>query len=289
MCPYPRSSAFVPVLTATLLLISCDEATAQKSRLYEFGPDAAELAPSRPAVRARAAASPIEMAGVRGRPCVLLSARELRLPPPPDDRATARELRALRTLVAGDDPAALALIRYWDAGFPADPWRARLADIAREDDVHPVAEARALALMDVAIHDVLIAAWDSKLAHRRPRPDELDGRLDSEVVVSAGPSYPSEHAAVAGAAAGILSWIFPAHAHRLSVAAEEAAWSRVTAGAVFPSDARAGLDLGRAVAQRVMEAASLADLGRECGLSSTPEGQSAAVQEPNPAMRSRMP
>jgi membrane-associated phospholipid phosphatase len=276
-------------LTAALLLISCDEVVAQKSRLYEFGPDAAELAPSRPAVRPRAAASPVEMANVRGRPCVLLSARELRLPPPPDDRATARELRELRTLLAGDDHATIALIRYWEAGFPADPWRARLAAIAGEDAVHPVERARALALLEVAVHDVLIAAWDSKLAHRRPRPDELDGWLESEVLVPAIPSYPSEHAAVAGAAAGILSWIFPEHAHRLSVAAEEAAWSRVTAGAVFPSDARAGLDLGRAVAQRVMDAASLADLDRECGHPSVREGKSAAVQQLDPVVRPSMP
>jgi hypothetical protein len=72
--------------------------------------------------------------------------------------------------------------------------------------------------------------------------------------VPALPSHPSDHAVVAGAAAGILSWIFPAYAHPLSVAAEEAAWSRVAAGAAFPSDARAGLSLGRAVAQRVIEA-----------------------------------
>ena len=111
----------------------------------------------------------------------------------------------------------------------------------------------------------LIAAWDSKLVHRRPRPEELDGQLDPEVVVPSVPSYPSEHAVVAAAAAGILASLFPAHADRLAATAEEAAWSRVAAGAVFPSDARAGLNLGRAVALRVIEVARIEAPGRECG------------------------
>ena len=258
-----RRPALVVSMAAVLLAIACAEATAQRSRLYEFGPDAAELAPARPAVRARHDVSPTEAASANSRPCVLVSPRELRLPPPPDDRATAWELRELRRLVVGDDPVTLAVIRYWDSGFPADPWYAWLGGIALDDTVEPAERGRARALLDVTIHDALIAAWDSKLAHRRPRPDELDGRLDPEVVVPAVPSYPSEHAVVAGAAAGILAWIFPRHAHPLSVAAEEAAWSRVAAGAAFPSDARAGLSLGRAVARRVMEAHSVSDA--ECG------------------------
>ena len=254
----PRRPALVVSLTAALLAIACAEATAQRSRLYEFGPDAVELAASRPAVRARSGASPIDAAS--GPPCVLAAPHELRLPPPPDDRATTRELRELRKRISGDDPVAVAAIRYWDTGFPSDPWHARLAGIALDDSVEPAERVRARALVDVAIHDALIAALDSKLAHRRPRPDELDGRLDPEVVVPAAPSYPSEHAVVAGAAAGILSSIFPVHANGLLVAAEEAAWSRVAAGAAFPSDVRAGLALGRAVAGRVMEAHSVAGL-----------------------------
>ena len=258
---HPCRPALVVSMTAALLAIACVEATAQRSRLYEFGPDAPELSPLRPAVRTRPPTAPIDAAG--GPPCVLVSPRELRVPSPPDDRATSRELRELRKLMTGDDPAALAVIRFWDTGFPSVPWHARLGGIALEDSVEPAERARARALLDAAIHDALIAALDSKLAHRRPRPDELDGRLDPEVSVPAVPSYPSEHAVVAGAAAGILSWIFPRHAHPLWVAAEEAAWSRVAAGAAFPSDARAGLSLGRAVAQRVMEAQGVSDV--ECG------------------------
>ena len=108
-------------------------------------------------------------------------------------------------------------------------------------------------MLNIAINDALIAAWDSKYAYRRPRPSELDARLVPEVTVPRSPSYPCEHAVAAGAAAGILTHLFPAHAESFAAAAHEAAWSRVVAGAVYPSDSKAGLALGRAVAARVIE------------------------------------
>jgi membrane-associated phospholipid phosphatase len=107
--------------------------------------------------------------------------------------------------------------------------------------------------MNVAIHDALIAAWDSKYAYNRKRPHEVDPRIAPVVTVPRSPSYPCEHSVAAGAAATVLAHLFPQEAQRLGQAAEEASHSRVTAGAVFPSDARAGLDLGRAVAGRVLE------------------------------------
>jgi hypothetical protein len=260
-----RRPALIAGLVTALLAIACGEALAQKSRLYEFGPDAVELLPRRPAERTtRPPADPIQRM-VDRRPCVLASTAELRLPPPPDDRSTAAELRELKKLMAGDDPTAIAQIRYWDTGALAAPWRDLLAGIGLEDGLEPAEKARGLLLMQIAIHDGLIAAWDSKLVHRRPRPDELDGRLAPEVAVPAVPSYPSEHAVVAAAAAGILAFLFPAHADRLAVTAEQAAWSRVAAGAVFPSDARAGLGLGRAVALRVIEVAKIEEPSHECG------------------------
>ena len=46
----------------------------------------------------------------------------------------------------------------------------------------------------------------------------------------------------------------------LAAAAHEAAWSRVVASAVYPSDAQAGLVLGRAVAAQVIEHARITAL-----------------------------
>jgi hypothetical protein len=51
----------------------------------------------------------------------------------------------------------------------------------------------------------------------------------------------------------VLAHLFPTEGKRFADAAEEAARSRVMAGVVYPSDTRAGLDLGKAVAARVIE------------------------------------
>src|SRR5262249_18776179 len=87
----------------------------------------------------------------------------------------------------------------------------------------------------------------------RPRPAELDPDLDTMVSTPASPSYPSEHAAVARAAATVLAYLYPDDAEALLALADEAAQSRVDAGVQFPSDVSAGLDLGLSVGQLVVE------------------------------------
>jgi membrane-associated phospholipid phosphatase len=113
---------------------------------------------------------------------------------------------------------------------------------------------RSVVMLNVALHDAMVAAWDSKYAHNRRRPSEADPQLTTAVAVPRSPSYPCEHSVAAGAAAAVLSELFPKDAARFAAAAEEASRSRVLAGVARPSDAQAGLSLGRAVAARVIGA-----------------------------------
>ena len=112
--------------------------------------------------------------------------------------------------------------------------------------------ARHVALVNVAIYDATIAAWDSKYVYRRPRPGSGDPSFTTAVAPSPTPSYPDEHAVTAAAAAGVISYLFPQDAGRFRSLAAEAAQSRVIAGVAYPSDAEAGLKLGQAVAERVI-------------------------------------
>jgi hypothetical protein len=105
------------------------------------------------------------------------------------------------------------------------------------------------------MHDATVAAWDSKFAHRRPRPSAVDPAVAPVVAVPGSPSYPAEHAAVGAAAAEVLGYFFPDRADALRAAAAEAAGSRVLAGVQYPSDAAAGLELGRRVAGFALERA----------------------------------
>jgi PAP2 superfamily len=107
----------------------------------------------------------------------------------------------------------------------------------------------------VAIYDATVAAWDTKYTYRRPRPGMADPRLATAVETPRSPSYPSEHAVVAAAAAQVLAYLFPDDAQALMAQAAEAARSREHAGVQYPSDTAAGLQLGRQVAELVIERA----------------------------------
>ena len=102
------------------------------------------------------------------------------------------------------------------------------------------------------MYDATIAAWDSKYLYNRARPSEVDSSLTTMVPTPRSPSYPSEYGAVAGAASEILAYLYPAETQSLRELAEEATRSRLYARVEFPSDYSAGLQLGRAVAAKVI-------------------------------------
>lgn len=184
---------------------------------------------------------------------VLTSGSELRRAPPPDRAATEVEISALKAMEAKRDAAGLALIAYWNAGDPAFRWNQMAIDeTGRRGIPHPVG-SRDVALMQVAIYDAMVATWDSKYAFNRPHPSEVDASLRSVLPNPASPSYPSEHAAAAGAASEVLAWLFPDRAEFFRGEAEAAGLSRQLAGVHYPSDVDAGLALGRAIAARVIE------------------------------------
>jgi PAP2 superfamily len=250
MRPRDRRLVIVAVAAALLGGLGSNEASAQRTRLLEFGPDAIEIPAPRRAVPVTVpAVEPSE----KERPWVLTSPSALRLPPPPGEHESARERRALRKLAAGENADALERVRFWDVRSPAQRWREMLVGLIAQTELGNDVARHAAALLESALHDAHLAAWDSKRAYRRLPPSELDARLVPEVAISGAPSYPCEHAVIAGTAAAILGFLFPAEADRLAAAAHEAAWSRVVASAVYPSDVEAGLVLGRAVAALVID------------------------------------
>src|SRR5215475_15731536 len=107
---------------------------------------------------------------------VLASGSELRLPAPPDRAATQAELAEIKALAARRDAAALDQISYWDAGWPGYRW----IDIGMSSGLEQIStvggfgQYRLVTLLSVAMYDATVAAWDSKYAHNRPRPSELD-------------------------------------------------------------------------------------------------------------------
>jgi membrane-associated phospholipid phosphatase len=185
---------------------------------------------------------------------VLSSPTDIPVPPPPDkdsDQAKAEE-RELRDFVARRTPEVADFVGKWEGvGEPVSaPWMEMALEFISARAKDPPASSRAYALLSVAAYDAMVATWHYKYQYKREAPDVVDYLSEP----GPDPSYPSEHAAIAGAASKVLAYLFPERpALRLDEAAEQAAESRVFAGANYRSDVTAGLDLGRAVGDRVVE------------------------------------
>jgi membrane-associated phospholipid phosphatase len=183
---------------------------------------------------------------------VIPSGSAMRLPAPPASDVTATELQWVKDCVSRRDQTVLNTIHYWDAGAPAYRWMQLALQYVVNSTLAGPQQTRALALVAAAVSDATIAAWESKYAYNRQHPSSLDAATAPVVAVPQSPSYPSEHAVAAGAAAAVLSYLFPDQAAKLSDMAYQAAISRVMAGVAFPSDALSGLNLGQSVGQAVV-------------------------------------
>ena len=100
-----------------------------------------------------------------------------------------------------------------------------------------------MALLSVAIYDATVAAWDSKYAYNRLRPTVFDPSLMVALPNPQSPSYPSEHATVAGAASTVLAYLFPDRADDFKARARESAQVWVQAGLQYPSDVASTLGI----------------------------------------------
>jgi membrane-associated phospholipid phosphatase len=180
------------------------------------------------------------------------SGKDYRVPPPPDAAATTYELQWLHDFVGQSDPSIAPEINFWDAGSPAYRWIDLISTRFLQGQPSSAYPHRVYAYVAMAMYDATVATWDSKYAYNRPRPSVADPTLQTVLPTPQSPSYPSEHAATAAAAAGVLSYFFPNEADYFERLAEGAGRSRLHAGLQYPSDYFAGLDLGRQVAARVI-------------------------------------
>ena len=191
---------------------------------------------------------------------VLGSPTDVIVPPPPakgSDQADA-DLDAVKDMVAQRTPEVRATVEKWNGPLPTKPWTEVSFDFVSKSAKNPPLSSRNYALVHVAMYDAVVAAYHWKYVHRAEAPD-----VETLVPPGADPSYPSEHAALAGAASRVLAHLYPTQsALRLDEMADEAADSRVQAGTNTPSDVAAGLALGRGVADKVIAYAKADGAGK---------------------------
>lgn len=183
--------------------------------------------------------------------------------------------------------------RFWadELGSPTTPgrWNKIATDLAIEENFSSERTVELLTVLNIAMADAAIIAWDAKLYYNGWRPvtairladtdgnatTEPDLRWSSYIKSPPFPEYPSGHATLSGAAQTVLeSWFgtersfvhsnhdLPLQYHQGAVirrygsiaeAAEEAAESRLLGGIHFRFSNQAGLDAGRLLGKYVLE------------------------------------
>lgn len=182
---------------------------------------------------------------------VLASPQEITVPPPPGagtDQAKA-DMDEVKRLAKDRTPAVKEVVTKWNGPVAFQPWTTTAYDFVASQDKNPPLSTRNYALLHVAMYDALVASYYWKAQYNVDPPKGVDTLIPA----GADPAYPSEHAAMAGAAARVLTYLYPKEAGlRLDEMADEAARSRVQAGVNTTSDVEAGLTLGQAVADKVI-------------------------------------
>ena len=174
-------------------------------------------------------------------------------PPPafgsPAFTAAVAEVRGIAdTRTARQD----SIAKFWALGtgsLIAGYWNSTAAGLIERKRMREREAAQALALMNAAAMDGLIACADGKFAYWLLRPSQADPAISLAIGLPNFPSYPSNHACFSGSAAYVLGGLFPAEAQRLEQLAYEAGMSRVYGGIHYRFDSDAGLGLARKIAQ----------------------------------------
>lgn len=180
----------------------------------------------------------------------ITSAKDFRLNPPTSYK---EEIAQVLSQQKNLNTAGLQEIMYWNAGAPGYRWQKMMGNFYMNDTSNSGVLVLANMLLSVATYDATIAAWDTKYAFNRPRPSVADKRIKVFVPKSENPSYPCEYSVAAGVAAAIFSHFIPGMADSINRLAQQLMASRVSSGAAFPSDTRAGFELGKRIAEKEIE------------------------------------
>ena len=166
--------------------------------------------------------------------------------PPPSTSSTEmkEDLAAVKNATENLSREQLAIALKWNDGAgtatPPGHWNAIASDYVRDARFSEVRAARVFALLNMAMHDVSVGCWDTKMKNFNPRPSQLDPSIKTMIGLPNFPSFPSGHSTFSAAAATTLGAIFPQGAATFRAMADEAGISRLYGGIHYPSDIREG-------------------------------------------------
>lgn len=195
------------------------------------------------------------------RPWLMSSPSQFRPTPPPplgspEFEAALKEVKTIRDSLTSEQ---WRIAEFWADGpgtaTPPGHWNQIATDLIRRYPMNELRAARTLALMNMAIMDAGISCWDAKYHYWLLRPSQADPSIKPALALPNFPSYTSGHATFSGAAAEVLSYIFPQQRDHLQALANEAAMSRVYGAIHYRFDGEQGLIAGRAIGGLAIERA----------------------------------
>lgn len=183
-------------------------------------------------------------------------------PPPSTSSAQmAREVAEVKDTLRRLTRRQMAIAYKWadGAGTPTPPghWNYIAAPHIADAGFSEVRAARALALLNMAMHDAAVGCWDAKYVYFNPRPPQLDPSIRTPVGLPNFPAYTSGHSTFSAAAAEVLSYLFPASAAVFEADRDEASISRLYAGIHYRSDIEVGKQHGQRIGAYTVRKASL--------------------------------
>ena len=137
---------------------------------------------------------------------LLTSGSQFRPPPPPafGSAEFIAGLAEVRQISDTRTPQQDAIAKFWalPAGTitPQGYWNTLGSDFAVRYHLSERAAAHALALMNMAAYDAIIASHDAKFTYWLIRPSQADPLITLAIGLPSFPSYPSNHATVSSAA-----------------------------------------------------------------------------------------
>lgn len=175
------------------------------------------------------------------------SPKEFKVPAPSDYRKEISEVLKLQKSI---DSSTLQQIQYWNAGAPNYRWIPMVNKLWMST---PTSNGILMQmLVHVAIYDATVVAWSTKYKHNRPRPFKADESIQLYIPDPSSPSYPCEHSVAAGVVSTIIAHFYPDMADSLAGLTNQLMTSRIMAGAAFPSDTKAGFELGKMIAEQAI-------------------------------------
>jgi membrane-associated phospholipid phosphatase len=224
------------------------------------------------------------------KPFVLNSSDDLRSNPPPSQGSAQfnQEVNELKALQLNRTAAVNESINYWNNGSVVR-WNEIARSLVIKNGTSAPMASRVYALLSVAQYDALVSAWNNKYTYNRSSPHDIDPSIQPAVQTTSDPAYPSDHAAVSGASAAVLSYLYPNETASLNKQAAADDESRLQAGVNFRSDIAAGDSLGRVVAQDVINRAKSDGSSNASRNVTIPTGPDKWVSQASPAQPPLLP